>query len=100
QQSLVVTGDFDDDTLAADLEDLGEGVYSAGSGPDLYADLQQTTALRPTGTPLRLARDGDGIMVDVEEQAGREGVPGARRATAAAAGAVLAVAVALDAQDV
>lgn len=59
----VLTGDFDEDTLSPDLINIGDGVRSAGEGEDLYSNLEQRTALRPLGQPLRVGQDGDRIML-------------------------------------
>jgi len=96
QQNLLVTGDFDGDTLSADLEDLGEGVYSAGTGEDFYLDHTSRSPVRPTGAPLRLARDGDRIMVSPQEQVVREWVAGEQGSTLADHEHVSDLAAALD----
>ncbi len=57
----VVAGDFDESPLADDLEDLGDGVLSAGTGADHSSDLSAITAARPLGTPVRLAYE-DGLV--------------------------------------
>ncbi len=58
----VIVGDVGEDDLAgADLEDLGEGAFSAGSGEDLEASAVDATDVRRTGAPLRLAADDDRI---------------------------------------
>ncbi len=61
--AVVLSGDFDEDTLSPDLVDLGDGVVSAGEGEDGYSDLEARTVLRPLGQPLRVAQDGDRIML-------------------------------------
>lgn len=100
QVAMIVTGDFDEDTLSPELEDLGEGVFSAGSGGDFEQSLQDRTAVRPTGTPLRLAQDGNVIMLDAETDQVRAWAQGEDRVTFADDEEMIAVAEALDDQDV
>lgn len=100
QNTIMVTGDFDADTLPADLEDLGDGVRSAGSGPDQEVSLTEATAVRPTGAPLRLAVADGTIMVDAHEQTVRDWVQGGDRQTFAEDEEVTALAAALDDHDV
>lgn len=100
RQTVIVSGDFDEDALSADLQDLGDEVYSAGSGQDLEASLTEATAVRPTGIPLRLAVADGVIMVDTHEQEVRDWVQGSDRATFADDEEVLALAEALDAHEV
>ena len=95
-RTVLVTGEFDADTLAADLHDAGEGVYSAGSGQDFEVDLAGRTALRPTGAALRLAQDGNRIMVSAQEQVVRDWVQGEQGSTLADHEAVMDLAAALD----
>ena len=98
--TLLVTGDFDDDTISEDLDDLGEGVFSAGAGEDYFITLTETTAVRPAGAPLRLGHRDGAIVVDSEEQAVRAWLEDQDRSTLAADDAVMGLAEALDAQDV
>ncbi|QYG92633.1 hypothetical protein HC251_09420 [Iamia sp. SCSIO 61187] len=60
----VVSGDLGEGSLDdADLEDLGGGVVSAGSGEDLAPDVDGgATAARPGRVPLRMTADGDHIV--------------------------------------
>lgn len=98
--AFVVTGDFDEDTLSADLDDLGEGVYSAGSGPDYHVSMEDITPVRRVGAPLRLARDDGAIMVDSEEQAVRAWLQGQDRAILGEHQELMGLAESLDAHDV
>lgn len=59
----LLVGDFDENTLSADLIDLGDGLLSAGEGEDGYADIEARTPLRPIGQPLRVGQDGDQVLL-------------------------------------
>lgn len=59
----VVTGPFDEDTLAPGLIDLGEGVVSLGEGEDFESNLTDRTSLSPIGRPTRIAQDGERIAL-------------------------------------
>ena len=54
-QFTVLGGDL---TLSSDLNQLDNGVLSAGTGDDFFNDREQVTAARPNGVPLRLAAAG------------------------------------------
>lgn len=64
-RTLVVSGEslsgdvFDD----GDLVELEEDILTAGEGDDLYVDIEARTTARPLGAPLRLAADGERIIV-------------------------------------
>lgn len=55
----VVRGEFDDATLSDDLTETGDGIVSAGEGDDFQTNVEETTAARGIGSPLRLAQDGE-----------------------------------------
>lgn len=56
---LVVTGDFGDDTLASDLVEVEDDIVSDREDEDFTSDLGSVNAVSRTGTPTRLARQGD-----------------------------------------
>lgn len=59
----VVAGDVDGSTFdGGEVEDLGDGIVTAGSGDDHQTNLEERTSARPLGTPLRMATD-DGKLV-------------------------------------
>lgn len=72
----VFAGPFDDGTLSGDLEDLGDGVVSAGSGDDYFVDPASWTAARPLGAPLRLAHRDGLIAASSTEDSARAWVDG------------------------
>lgn len=55
----VLTGDFDDSTLPAELVDIGNGVVSLGEGDDFTTNFDDVSGPSRLGQPVRLAqRDG------------------------------------------
>lgn len=58
----VAGGEFGDEALDG-LPEVADGVVTAGEGDDYYVDLENRTAARILGDPLRLARDGDRIAM-------------------------------------
>lgn len=61
QSFTIVTGDLGEGSFdGADLEDLGDGIVSAGQGEDL-ARASGPTLARPNGVPLRMTADSDAI---------------------------------------
>ena len=90
----VYWGPFDDTTLSDDLEDLGNGIRSAGSGEDFETDFEGLTPARPMGVPLRLAHEGSRVAMSPETGAVRAWLDGAT--TLADDAALSGVARALD----
>lgn len=97
QGSLVVRGDFTDESLSSSLTDLGDGVLSAGEGDD--NQIGQPTALRPLGAPLRLARDGDEILVSRSTETVRTWKDGGEQATLADRAGLVELGTRLDDAD-
>lgn len=92
----VVTGDVDEEALeGADLEDLGDGVWSAGTGDDGEVDADATSAARPLGTPLRMAAADGRLAASSSTEATRAWLEGGAETLAEDAG-LGAIAAALD----
>lgn len=71
----VVTGGFDDKTLAQ-LPEVADGVVTAGDGEDLQDQRGSTTLARPLGRPLRMAQSGGRIAASLSLPAVQEWVAG------------------------
>lgn len=95
---MVVSGDFDADTLADDLVDVDDGIVSDLEGEDLALDIERATALNRLGTPTRLAQQGHRIAVSTSTPAVQEWLDG--DASLADQESFAAVAAALDDEDV
>lgn len=72
----VVTGDFEDDQLNPDLAQVSDDIVSAGDGDDLEPNVDQSSAARPVGTPLRMSQDGDRIVASASTPLVQEWVAG------------------------
>lgn len=52
----MVNGDFDEEILDG-LDDLGDGVFSFGSGDDFEQDIENRSPVDPLGRPIRFAEE-------------------------------------------
>lgn len=96
----VIAGEVDSSTFDdADVEDLGDGLVTAGEGEDHAADLAGRTAARPLGTPLRMAADDGKLVATGVTERARWWLDG-RQDTLAEDADVAAAAEALDGVDV
>jgi hypothetical protein len=96
----VLTGDFDDATLNADLAEVADGVVSYGEGDDFETNLSAgPSPVDPLGRPVRLAQDGDRIAVSFSTPFTQEWLAGPDE-TLADDSALAPVATALDDADV
>lgn len=93
---LAAHGDFDDETLADDLEAVDDEIVSAGTGDDFEMTATRTTA-RPMGVPLRLAQRDGWIASSASTPLVRHWLSG--EGTMADDEQLVAVAEALDDQD-
>jgi hypothetical protein len=59
-QFVVFGGDME---LDSSLDDMGDGVVGFGTGDDLQANLEESSALSRLGRPLRLGQNDDGVAV-------------------------------------
>lgn len=91
----VVSGDL---TPSAELVDLGNGLLSAGSGPDLSNDLENRTPARPLGRPHRVGATDGQIAISLSTPVIEEWLAGGP--TLATDPTVLAAAEALDRANV
>jgi hypothetical protein len=73
----IVTGAFDDDTLAEDLIPTGDDVVSTGEGDDLETALDGRSAVDNLGRPVRLAYDDGRIASSLTTPLVREWLDGA-----------------------
>lgn len=95
---MVVSGNFDDDTLADDLVDVGDGVVSDRDGDDHETDLANATALNQLGVATRMAQQDHRIAVSTSTPAVQDWLDG--DASLADQESFAAVATALDDEDV
>lgn len=94
----VLTGAFDDDTLA-DLPEVEPGVRTIGEGPDRKQDLEKVTPVSPVGWPMRTSVEDGNLAISPSTetvQSWREG-PDSSMADHPALGPI---ATALDEEDV
>lgn len=73
---LVVSGDFDDDTLDEDLSEVEGGVVTDVEGADLEQNLLEPTAFSRVGAPTRLAEDDGRIAASSTTDAVRDWLDG------------------------
>ena len=94
----VLTGDFDGSTLD-ELPTVTGGVRTVGEGPDNDHDLSATSAVSPTGQPIRMAEEDGRLLVSPSTDIASGWLDGQEETTADDP-AASALAEALDDSDV
>jgi hypothetical protein len=76
EQMLVVSGDFDEDTLSGDLSEVEDGIVTDIVGEDHEQNVTDPTAFSRVGAPTRFAVDDGRIAASSDTQAIRDWLAG------------------------
>lgn len=97
EEFVVVGGGFGEDALSATLTDSGDGVWSLGEGEDMeFNPAGDSTVLDQLGRPVRMAQDGDQIVLGLRTALVRAWAADAERSSAAERPELAEPAAALD----